>query len=151
MSNWFARLAQAWNKMGTTRTARRDKGVDMSERRVYGESGGEVLRRVGDLELVVREWQLGVRLGLMEGVDPLPQDGFEVERLKQLKVLDEEVTEIWSTLNGRRSKAEVFLKTQEPGAVELFNAAFWLLTGEGGVAEVLRHWAEGYVVNRTRR
>ena len=118
---------------------------------MYGESGSEVLRRVGDLELVVKEWQLGVRLGLMEGEDPLPQDGFEVERLKQLRVLDEEVTEIWSTLNGRRSKAEVFLKTQEPGAVEVFNVAFWLLTGEGGVAEVLKRWAEGYVVNRTRR
>lgn len=151
MSNWFARLAQAWSKVGTTRTAWRDTGVDVSEKGVYGEPGSEVLRRVGDLELVVREWQLGVRLGLMEGNDPLPQDGFEVERLTQLRVLDEEVTEIWSTLNGRRSKAEVFLKTQEPGAVELFNAAFWLLTGEGGVAEVLKRWAEGYVVNRTRR
>lgn len=151
MSNWFARLAQAWGKVGTTRTARRDTGVDVSERGVYGESGSEVLRRVGDLELVVREWQLGVKLGLMEGKDPLPQDGFEVERLTQLRVLDEEVTEIWSTLNGRRSKAEVFLKTQEPGAVEVFNVAFWLLTGEGGVAEVLKRWAEGYVVNRTRR
>ena len=151
MFNWVTRLAKAWNKVGTARTARRDTSVDVSERRVYGESSGEVLRSVGDLESVVREWQLGVRLGLMEGKDPLPQDGFEVERLKQLRVLDEEVTEIWSTLNGRRSKAEVFLKTQEPGAVELFNAAFWLLTGEGGVAEVLKHWAEGYVVNRTRR
>ena len=57
MFNWVTRLAKAWNKVGTARTARRDTSVDVSERRVYGESSGEVLRSVGDLESVVREWQ----------------------------------------------------------------------------------------------